>query len=138
MTQAIDTWDHVMNDHYDDYDMDYERREAIDRQFPTIVPSTQWVALNENGKRVVARSIPAGQTVYVSGGGATIVVMDDVGENATLIARGGGATIQVAGHIGAGARIGAAGGGATIVATDGVDPTAQLVAFGGGAKVMIA
>lgn len=83
-------------------------------------------------REVVANWIPEGMTV---GPARRILVLGDVGRDATVVAAGGGARIEVMGALEAGARIGALGGGAQIVIRGDAAKAGFVCAMGGGARV---
>ncbi len=93
-------------------------------------PPGDW-CIRSNHREVIARWIPAGATVIA----ARILVLGDVGRNATLISKNGGARIDVMGTVSSGARIGAFGGGAHVLIQGTVAPDTLVYAVGGGARV---
>lgn len=81
---------------------------------------------------LIARWIPEGAMV---GSVKRILVLGDVGRNATLITDWGGARIDVMGNVEEGARLGALGAGAHILICGDVAPGALVYASGGSARV---
>lgn len=106
-------------------------RIAESKPAESVGPEDDW-CVRRDGWEVVANWIPEGLTV---GPAQRVLVLGNVGRDATLVAAGGGARIEVRGAVEAGARIGALGGGAQIVIRGDAARAGLVCALGGNARV---
>lgn len=105
--------------------------QPIDSQtLSTPTPPGPW-CVRHSSHEVIAHWIPDGATIRA----AKILVLGDVGRDATLFAEGGG-RIDVMGNVHEGARIAALGGGAHILIRGAAANGVQVYAYGGGSRIV--